>query len=298
MVELEMELRHLRYFVAVAEEQNVTRAAARLHVSQPPLTRQIHDLEQELGVALFDRSGKSIRLNRAGRVFLDAARSILNAVDAGIQSVRAVAKQSRGELHIGYAPSPTVEILPKLLSAFQKQLPGVRIVLHDQSSPEMLLGLRDGHLQVALMMQPSPRVGRGIIFEKLRSYPINVAVAMNHPFAKRGEVSLADVRTQTLVVYARELFPDYHEFLGRIVGPGAKKLRVGAECDSGPSVVAAVGAGAGIFVCASVFSITAGRRLKFLPSIPAPRPAIVGIAHRRATLAAAGKTFIAVAKSL
>jgi DNA-binding transcriptional LysR family regulator len=293
-----MELRHLRYFVAVAEEQNVTRAAARLHVSQPPLTRQIHDLEQELGVALFERNGRSVRLNQAGRAFLKTARKILKDVDAGIQSVRAVAAGGESELHLGYAPSPTVEILPKLLRAYHKKLPRVRVVLHDHSSPEMLAGLREGRLHAAIMMQPSARAGRGIAFEKLREYPINVAVAPTHPFAERRAVSLEDGRKQPLVVYARKDFPDYHEFIARIIGRGAKKLHIAAECDSGPSLIAAVESGNGICICASIFSATAGKRLRFVPILPPPRPAVVGIAYRHATLAPAVRVFVGVATSL
>src|SRR5689334_23143937 len=110
-----MELRHLRYFVAVAEEQNVTRAAARLHVSQPPVSRQIRDLEDELGVPLFERNAHAVRLTEAGIVFLNEARAILRRVEQGVQMVKAVASGTRGELHVGFAPSLTVEILPNAL---------------------------------------------------------------------------------------------------------------------------------------------------------------------------------------
>src|SRR2546428_5308290 len=100
-----MELRHLRYFVAVAEEQNVTRAAARLHVSQPPLSRQIRDLEDELGIALFDRSAKSVRLTEAGRAFLAEARLVLQRAEDAVEMAQDVAGGKRGEIHVGYAPS-------------------------------------------------------------------------------------------------------------------------------------------------------------------------------------------------
>src|SRR2546430_17042688 len=126
-----MELRHLRYFVAVAEEQNVTRAAARLHVSQPPLSRQIRDLEEELGVALFHHTAKALRLTEAGRVFLTEAQAVLRRTDEAVQTVKAVASGQRGEIHIGYAPSLTVEVLPRALRFFQEANPGVRVQLHD-----------------------------------------------------------------------------------------------------------------------------------------------------------------------
>src|SRR3954469_22837844 len=99
-----MELRHLRYFVAVAEEENVTRAAARLHVSQPPLSRQIRDLEEELGVELFERAAKSIRLTEAGRVFLVEARAVLERAKLAEQTVKALGGGLSGELNVGYAP--------------------------------------------------------------------------------------------------------------------------------------------------------------------------------------------------
>src|SRR5439155_19547315 len=115
MLVSDMELRHLRYFVAVAEEQSVTRAAARLHVSQPPLSRQIRDLEDELGVALFDHGAKSVRLTEAGKFFLNQTRTVLQRADEAVRMVKAVANGQSGEIHVGYAPSLTVEILPRAL---------------------------------------------------------------------------------------------------------------------------------------------------------------------------------------
>src|SRR5271167_2639368 len=110
-----MELRHLRYFVAVAEAENVTRAATKLHVSQPALSRQIHDLEEEIGFPLFERSAKSVRLTDAGRLFLNEARAVIERAELAVKNARAVAGGIRGEIHVGYAPSLTVQILPLTL---------------------------------------------------------------------------------------------------------------------------------------------------------------------------------------
>jgi len=275
-----MELRHLRYFVAVAEEQNVTRAAARLHVSQPPLTRQIHDLEAELGVALFERKGRTIRLTEAGRVFLKEAQAALDRVDEAVRTVRALASDGQEELHLGYAPTPTMEILPKLLSAIRQKFPQLKVVLHDLSSPEMLAGLREGRLHAALMMQPAKPPGRGMVFTMLKSYPVGVAAAASHPVARRRQVTLESLRTEPIVAYCRKDYPDYHDFVARSLGPISKKLKIVDDCDSGTSLAAAVESGRGICVCASIFTSTAGRRLTFIPLDPPPPQAIVGIAHR------------------
>src|SRR6185437_14865404 len=113
MLDSHMELRHLRYFVAVAEAENVSRAALKLHVSQPGISRQIKDLEDEIGFQLFERSAKSLKLTEAGKVFLAEAKSILQRAEAAVQNARAVAAGAGGELHVGYAPSLTVKILPQ-----------------------------------------------------------------------------------------------------------------------------------------------------------------------------------------
>lgn len=293
-----MELRHLRYFVAVAEEENVTRAAARLHVSQPPLTRQIHDLEEELGVALFKRNGKSIRLTEAGRVFIKEARAVLQRVDEAVGVVRAAARGQHGELQLGHAPSPTVEILPLLLSAFQKRCPNVRVVLHDHSSPEMLAGLREGRLHAALMMQPSKQAVHGLIFEPLRTYPVGLLVPPTHALARRRAVTADEAFAEPLVVLSGREYPDYHEFMGRIAGKRVKRFRIAEECDSGPSLMAAVASGKGLALTASIVAIAAGARLRFVPLTPAPPPAVVGLAYRTTTLTPPIQSLLEIARSL
>src|SRR5258708_2689965 len=162
-----MELRHLRYFVAVAEEENVSKAALKLHVSQPGISRQIRDLEDEIGFLLLERSAKSVRLTAAGKVFLREAQEVLQHAEAAVKKARAVAGGTTGEINVGYAPSLTVQILPPMLRAFQDQFPQVRVALHDLSSEEMLVKLGEKKLQVALTVRPTGKVMRGLSFLKL-----------------------------------------------------------------------------------------------------------------------------------
>jgi len=146
-----LELRHLRYFVAVAEEENVSRAASRLQVSQPGVSRQIHDLEDEIGFSLFERNGKSVRLTAAGKIFFGEARDILERTS---DAVKKAGRASQAEINVGYAPSHTVEILPRALRGFRSSFPEVRVTLHDLSAEEMLPLLLQKKLDVALTLSP------------------------------------------------------------------------------------------------------------------------------------------------
>jgi DNA-binding transcriptional LysR family regulator len=296
MLGLSMELRHLRYFVAVAEEQSVTRAAARLHVSQPPLSRQIRDLEDELDVALFDHGAKSVRLTEAGKIFLTEARAILQRTGEAVQMVKAVANGHQGEIHVGYAPSLTVEILPRALKFFQEANPGVRVQLHDLSTQEMLRGLRDGKLNVALMIQPLAKVLTGITFEELCRYAVCVAVHPAHPLARARKISLEQVADERLIGYTLADYPEYHLGLATFFEPIKRVLKIAEEHDSVTSLIAAVEAGRGVALVLQGFDCLSGPRLKVRPLNPAPPSAVIGAAYRKDFNSAATTHFIAAAK--
>jgi DNA-binding transcriptional LysR family regulator len=138
-----VELRHLRYFVAVAEMENVSRAALKLHVSQPALSRQICDLEDEIGFCLLERTAKSVRLTDAGRAFLNDARTLLQQADEAVKKARAIASAEPTELKVGYSPAATARILPPILRAYQRVMPKAHVKLHDWSNEENVAGLRD-----------------------------------------------------------------------------------------------------------------------------------------------------------
>ena len=261
-----MELRHLRYFVIVAEEQNVTRAAERLHVSQPPLSRQIRDLEDELGVELFRRSAKSLALTEAGKIFLIEARAVLLRVDKAVETVRMVARRDRGSLRIGYAPSLTAEFLPRALRLFEAERPGVRVALHDLSSEECLQRIADGKLDLALTVPRRGLRDKSLKFEPLTRYAILCAVGLDHPFAKKRAVTLAEIRQQKLMVYSHEDYPEYRDWLATLFkdfNPCNTE-----EYDGVIGLIAAVEAGRGVAFVSSSVSCLAGPRLRLIPLRP------------------------------
>ena len=290
-----MELRHLRYFVAVAEEENVTRAAAKLHVSQPALSRQIHDLEDEMNLLLLERSAKSVRLTEAGRVFLEEARAVLQRADEAVKKARSVAGGVQGEIRVGYAPSLTVQILPQALRTFQAEFPGVRVILDDLSTEEMLAGLHAGKLHVALTVNPCKGKLRGLHFDELARYPICVAMPPNHPLAKLRAVPWKKLAGENLIAYSKENYPEYHEELGTLFKMVGAKMNIAEEQDGVTSLIAAVESGRGVAFVPSCIACMAGPRLVVLPLTPPSKPIVVGAFRREGTSSPAVQKFIAAA---
>ena len=290
-----MELRHLRYFVAVAEAENVSRAALKLHVSQPALSRQIRDLEEELGFLLLERSAKSVRLTEAGRTFLTEARAVLQRADEAVAAARTVALGSE-ELHIGYAPSLTPRILPPTLRTFRAELPKVRVHLHDLSTEEMIAGLREGKLQMAFVVRLSPALLRGLQFQELARESLCLAVAPKHPLAVRRTITVAEAAREPLVAYGRKEYPDAHDLLQRIFAEVKTKPRIAEEHDSVSSLIAAVEAGNGVAIAPESLSCTSGVRLKLIPFFPAAEPLVIGIAWSKHALTRPAEQFLEAAK--
>jgi DNA-binding transcriptional LysR family regulator len=274
-----MELRHLRYFLAVAEALNFTKAAALLRVAQPALSRRVQDLEDEIGVDLLKRSSRGVVLTAEGKVFLDKTRHILKLADESVEQVRALARGEEGELHIGYAPAPTVEILPPALAAFQKAFPRVRVLLHDFSEQELIDGLRNGRLELALMPRGAGPQSVGLEFETLRSYPICVAVAPTHRFACLKTITLEMVATEAMIGFNRKDYPEYYVGLDRIFEPLGIKPRVVVECDSSSSLITEIETGRGVAIASPVLRHASGKRLLYRPLTGTTEVLSVGIAR-------------------
>ncbi|QIX28085.1 LysR family transcriptional regulator [Nocardioides sp. JQ2195] len=198
-----MELRHLRYFLAVAEELHFGRAAERLHMAQPPLSQQIRQLEAELGVALFTRTTRQVALTPAGARYLERTRAVLAAVDqAGVEAGR-VAAGEVGRVSIGFIGSATYSLLPKLARHLRATLPDVECeVKGEMLTPEQVHALRDGTIDVALMRTPVPH--QDLVVEVVRREPLVVALSSQHPLAEAEVVSVGDLRDEPFVTYPSE----------------------------------------------------------------------------------------------
>src|SRR3954465_7310062 len=155
-----MELRHLRYFVAVGEELHFGRAAVRLGVAQPPLSRQIQRLEGELGVRLFERTKRRGELTEAGRVFLERSRRVLEQADLAVSAAQRAARGETGTLAVGFVGSATYGVLPEILRVFRRRFPAVELVLYEMGSTAQQRAVAEGRLQLGFIRTPRDRAGR------------------------------------------------------------------------------------------------------------------------------------------
>jgi DNA-binding transcriptional LysR family regulator len=288
-----VELRHLRYFVAVAEEENVSRAAVKLHVSQPGVSKQIRDLEGEMGFSLFRRGGKSVRLTEAGKIFLGEARDIIQRTADAVEKARS-GMTAPMELKVGYVPSGTVEILPRALRIFRTSFPGVQVALHDLSAEEMLPLLLQKKLDVALTVPPD-KLPRELRMKLLARYEPRVVVGTTHPLARATFVSLKQMASEPFAVLARKDYPHYHKHLRKMFATVGAKLRIGSEHDSSTSLMAAVEAGHEFTLLPSSVSGATGKRLKLLNIRPALPPWVIAALWRKDAETELTSAFIAAA---
>lgn len=275
-----MELRYLRYFVAVAEQRSITSAATRLRVAQPALSRQLRALEAEIGSPLMERTSRGVMLTEAGLAFAEDARRILASVDAAVLAARARSRGTKGDLSIGYAPSPTAEILPPALQALEKSAPEVNVTLHDLSGDELLAGLLKGQLHCAVMVEPGELLPANLVFRPLKKYRHCAAFAPQHAFARLRRVPLERLANEPLVVYDRRNYTEYMQTILALLRPVTDEPRIAVECDGLTSLVAAVLAGRGVAIVPEVFSRLVGNRVRLRAIHPAGAPLVVGYAHR------------------
>ena len=260
-----MEFRHLRYFIAVAEERSFSRAAEKLHVSQPPLSRQIRDLEAELGVKLLERNRQGVRLTHLGNMVLSRARALVRDADAFKAEAKALDKEIHEELRIGYAPSPTAVIIAKVLAKYDELAPGGRITLQDLTHTEILAGLKTKKLHAALTLRPRAKEMRGLRFETISRHAVGIICPVKSPLAGADRVQPSTVASQQLIVYRAKDFPEYHKWIAGILGLSVGSLIFAQECDDVLGVIAAVESGRGVATVGEFITAVSGNRVRFVP---------------------------------
>jgi DNA-binding transcriptional LysR family regulator len=241
-----MDLRRLRYLVAVAEEGHITRAAERLGLQQPPLTRQIRALEEELGVILFERLPRGMRLTDAGRVAVDEARAILERAARLPDTAQRAARGERGRLAIGYTSSGAFHpFVAQQIRAFRAARPGVVLELAEDGTPELVRGLETERLDAAFV-RSGGALGEGLLVEPLLEEPMAAAVPNDHPLAMSVDIALADLAGETFVFYRRPSGPGLHDAIVAACLRAGFSPTVGQEAPRMSSTLGLVAAGLGV----------------------------------------------------
>ena len=261
------------------------------YVSQPSLSRQIRDLEEELGFQLLERRPKSVSLTEAGRVFLEKARAILKDTDDAVATVRALAGKRETELHVGDFPLTTARLMPGLLRSYQKAMPNVQVKLHDWPVEKNIAGVREGRLQLAIIIPPLKSNSLDELhFEELVAVRVCLAVSSNHPFAQRKSVSLVEAARERFIGLMPR-YPRYQEYLAALFARVDDKPQIVEEHDGWAGVFSGVDAGTGVAIVSDAFTYAFGDRIKLLRLTPEPKRVPIGILTRRGRLSPAAEQF-------
>src|SRR6202795_3460860 len=208
-----MELRHLRYFVSVAEALSFTKAAQKLHTAQPSLSRQIKDLEAELGVRLLNRTKQLVTLTDEGRSFLVDAKRLLALATETVESVRRLQRGEARSLNVGYVSNLFYDLLPKTLASFHQSFPTVSFNLFDLSCGEQFRALEDGKLDLGFVGLHEPIARRGLEFRTIASYKTVVALPQDNPLGGKRTIELKALAPMFFIGMSEACYPGYRDWL-------------------------------------------------------------------------------------
>jgi DNA-binding transcriptional LysR family regulator len=208
-----MELRHLRYFVAVAEALSFTKAAGKLHTAQPSLTRQIKDLEEELGVRLLNRTKQQVSLTDEGRSFLIDAKRLLDLAGEMVHSVQRLKRGEVSALNVGYVTNLFYDFLPTTLDSFRRLFPNVSINLFDMSCGDQFRAIAAGKIDLGFVGLHEPIEMRGLQFRTIASYKTVIALPKSDPMARKSVVNLKDLAPMFFIGMSEASYPSYRDWL-------------------------------------------------------------------------------------
>jgi DNA-binding transcriptional LysR family regulator len=241
-----MELRHLRYFRMVATELHFGRAAEKLHIAQPPLSKQIQQLELELGFELFARTKRSVALTPAGEVFLIEVDRIFKNLDRAIDIGRKTSRGELGQISIGFVGSATYNILPVILQQFRDRYPYVQIELHELTTDRQLIWLREGKIDLGLIRPPI--IDSDVTVEVVFEEPLIVALPINHQLATVDSIDLSLLATEPFILFPRQLAPGLYDPIITICQAAGFSPMVVQECIQIQTIVSLVSANMGVSI--------------------------------------------------
>jgi DNA-binding transcriptional LysR family regulator len=244
-----MELRQLRYFIAVAEERHFGRAAQRLHMSQPPLSMQIKALERELGVLLLERTSRRVALTDAGRAFLERARTILDAVEEAREVARGAEQGMQGRLEVGFISSASLSLLPPSIRLFRERFGGVELGLKELTSAQQIDALYEGGIRVGLVRLPLR--APGIRFEPVLEERLVVALPSGHALEGLDRLSLETIADLPLIFFTRQLIPGFHAQIVELFQRVGAFPKVAQHAVHLQTIVGLVASGVGIAILPS-----------------------------------------------
>jgi DNA-binding transcriptional LysR family regulator len=258
------ELSQLRCFVAVAEELHFGHAAARLNMTQPPLSRQIQLLEHALDVSLFERTSRSVRLTSAGRTFLPEARRLLRLAESAALSARRIARGKAGSVAIGFTTGSSYSFVPRLVTLAKTEMPDVDLVLKEMRTVEQMEALASNRIDLGLLRLPIDR--RRVDVVCIQREPLMLAVPADHPLAGREEAAVRDVDRQPFVMYSPVEGRYFHDLLTSLFRSAEVDPHYVQHISQQHTVVALVAAGFGIGIVPETANIlqAAGRGVRFL----------------------------------
>ena len=292
-----MELRHLRYFVTVAEELNLTRAAAKLRVAQPALSRQIKDLEDELHTPLFERTRTGVQLTRAGRTFYQRARAILTEAAEAANEARTAAGVISGRLAIGFPSGIHLNYLAPLIAAFRKAHPKVEFDFFHGLPPEQFKALRDSRIDVGFVTMPVHE--DGLDQKVIWRLPFKVVLPAKHPLARQREFALEDLRHEDFVFCPRESRPEFYDEFFRQCANAGFHPRVVAEVGGYPTtMLGLISVGVGVSVLPYFDQVERIRGIVWRPLVKPKVSSDFGLVWRRQSKSCVLDEFLVLAAKL
>ncbi|WP_017314810.1 LysR family transcriptional regulator [Mastigocladopsis repens] len=239
-----MELRHLRYFVAVAEELHFGRAAERLHMTQQPLSQQIRQLEDELGVLLFHRTKRQVQLTEPGKAFLVEARQILLKAAQAVEIARQVAQGESGRLKVGFSGFATYSVLPQALRIFREKFPRVELELEEMTTSAQVQALQEQQIHLGLMIPPIPDAS--LTLEPILKEPLVVILPETHLLATQVELALPMLANESFILVSRHLEPGYYDQCISLFQQAGFSPKVVQKASQKQTILGLVSAGMGV----------------------------------------------------